>query len=222
TVSSWRSVDVPAGTELLLGRCRAGARAYLAVAGGFGIAEVLGSASTDLGSGFGGVAGRSLVQGDTLAIGDSRDTGARALREARWWIDPFPDLDFNDPPPPVRILPAGDGTRQPPQLFEAQWQVTAASNRQGLRLRGPALEPLSADLLPSEPVTPGTVQLPPDGQPIVLLADAQTHGGYPRLGHAIRADRPRLAQLRPGDTPRFAACTHEQAHRAAREQRQRQ
>src|SRR5690606_13968019 len=77
------------------------------------------------------------------------------------------------------------------------------------------------DLLPSEPVAPGTIQLPPDGQPIVLLADAQTHGGYPRVGHAIRADRPRLAQLRPGDSLRFVPCTPEQAHEALRGQRER-
>jgi antagonist of KipI len=65
------------------------------------------------------------------------------------------------------------------------------------------------------------VQLPPDGRPIVLLADAQTHGGYPRIGHAIRADWPRLAQLRPGDRVRFAPCTRDEAARARRQQLQR-
>ena len=65
----------------------------------------------------------------------------------------------------------------------------------------------------TEPVGPGTIQLPPDGRPIVLLADAQTHGGYPRIGHAIRADWPRLAQLRPGDAVRFLACTLDEARR---------
>src|SRR5690606_12646539 len=138
----------------------------------------------------------------------------------RWWIDPTPELDLDVPPQPIRILPAGAGAL-PEGLLDAQWQVMAASNRQGLRLQGPALEPGPGGRRPPEPVTPGTIQPPPDGQPIVLLADAQTHGGYPRIGHVIRADRPRLAQLRPGDALRFAACTPEQARQALREQRER-
>ena len=91
-----------------------------------------------------------------------------------------------------------------------------------LRLEGPALS-LAGDAAPmsqriTEPVAPGTLQLPADGQPILLLADAQSHGGYPRIGHAIACDLPRLAQLRPGDTVRFVACTHAQAMRLRREQ----
>ncbi|MFZ7097111.1 biotin-dependent carboxyltransferase family protein [Luteimonas dalianensis] len=217
----WRPLLLPAGAELALGRCRAGARAYLAVAGGFEVADVLGSGSTDLATGFGGFSGRCLREGDVLAAGrdDANDTGD--IHAPGWWVDPSPELDFEASPQPVRILPGGDAARPPPKLLDAQWRVLAASDRQGLRLRGPALDPGPGDLRPSEPVTPGTVQLPPDGQPIVLLADAQTHGGYPRVGHVIRADRPRLAQLRPGDALRFVACTPAQAHQALREQRQR-
>src|SRR5690606_6489603 len=183
--------------------------------------EVLGSASTDLATGFGGVAGRCLVKGDTLVVEQRRAVDADAIRIEPWWIDPAPDLDLDTSPQPIRILPAGDAAPTPALLLDAPWQVMAASNRQGLRLPGSALDPGSGDLLPSEPVTPGTIQLPPDGQPIVLLADAQTHGGYPRIGHVIRADRPRLAQLRPGDVLHFTACTPDQAHLASREQRQR-
>ena len=217
----WRPVLLPAGVELRLGQCRAGARAYLAVGGGFKVPQVLGSASTDLATGFGGLAGRCLIEGDTLDMGRHGAADTDAIRIEPWWIDPAPDLDLDTSPQPVRILPAGDAAPTPAHLLDAQWQVMAASNRQGLRLQGPALDPGPGDLLPSEPVTPGTIQLPPDGQPIVLLADAQTHGGYPRIGHVIRADRPRLAQLRPGDVLHFTACSPEQAHRARREQRQR-
>lgn len=215
----WRPLLLPAGAELSLGRCRTGARAYLAIPGGFVAPEVLGSASTDLGSAFGGLHGRRLQEGDVLAAGAGIPETATAPAAAPWWIDPGPDLDFRASPLPVRILPAGNPP--PPGLFDAEWEVAAASNRQGLRLRGPALESAGDELLPSEPVAPGTIQLPPDGQPIVLLADAQTHGGYPRAGHAIRADRPRLAQLRPGDTLCFVPCTPGQAHLALRRQRQR-
>lgn len=217
----WRPLLLPAGTELALGHCRAGARAYLAVAGGFKVAHMLGSASTDLATGFGGIAGRCLAEGDVLAVGGGDEIEASGIHAGNWWIDPAPDLDLDASPQIVRVLPGADARHPPRELFAAQWQVMAASNRQGLRLHGPALDQGPGDLLPSEPVTPGTVQLPPDGQPIVLLADAQTHGGYPRIGHAILADRPRLAQLRPGDTVRFVPCTPEQAHQALREQRQR-
>lgn len=214
----WRPLLLPAGAGLSLGRCRAGARAYLAIAGGFGVPEVLGSASTDLGSAFGGIHGRCLREGDVLVAGADPGAGG-APAAAPWWIDPGPDLDFRASPLPVRILPGANPS--PPGLLETEWEVAAASNRQGLRLRGPALEASAGNLSPSEPVAPGTIQLPPDGQPIVLLADAQTHGGYPRVGHAIRADRPRLAQLRPGDSLRFVPCTPEQAHEALRGQRER-
>jgi antagonist of KipI len=96
-------------------------------------------------------------------------------------------------------------------LFDVPWRVAAASDRQGLRLQGATLHAVDAGERISEPVAPGTVQLPPDGQPIVLLGDAQTHGGYPCIGHVIRADWPRLAQLRPGDAVRFRACDHAEA-----------
>src|SRR5690606_31905829 len=138
-----------------------------------------------------------------------------------WWIDPA----FDDRPPGgdplVRILPGSDATTPADALFAQAWQVAPDSNRQGLRLQGAALEAADRGERVSEPVVPGTVQLPPDGQPIVLLADAQTHGGYPRIGHAIRADWPVLAQLRPGERLRFAPCTRAEAHRALCGQRQR-
>ena len=150
-IPGWRPVDLPAGSELHVGRCRDGARIYLAVAGGWSVPTLLGSGSTDLRGGFRG-----------------------------------------------------------------------ACDRQGLRLEGVglALDPRSSagPERVSEPVAPGTVQLPAGGQPIVLLADAQTHGGYPRIGHAIASDLPRLAQLRPGDTVRFAPCTPVEAARLRREQ----
>jgi len=83
----------------------------------------------------------------------------------------------------------------------------------GMRLAGPKLSRKTATEMVSAPVAPGTVQLPPDGQPIVLLAEAQTIGGYPRLAHVINVDQPRLAQLRPGDRLRFRRVSIGDAHR---------
>ena len=218
-IPEWRPVDLPAGSELHIGRCSVGARITLAVAGGWSVPNVLGSASTDLRGGFGGVRGRALAAGDDLLVGRSSEPGSRALRIARWWIDPAPDLDFAAPVV-VRVLPGHDATTPADALCAESWSVTATSNRQGLRLAGPplALDPAAATQRITEPVAPGTVQLPPDGQPILLLADAQSHGGYPRIGHAIACDMPRLAQLRPGDTVRFESCTAADALRLRREQ----
>lgn len=222
-IPAWRPVDLPAGSVLDLGACRSGARAYLAIAGGFAVPAVLGSLGTDLRGGFGGMRGRALAAGDVLPVPASHAQDIAALRIAPWWIDPAPDLDFATPCV-VRVLPGTDATQPEDAWLERDWQAAPASNRQGLRLSGEPVRIADARERISEPVLPGTVQLPPDGQPIVLLADAQTHGGYPRIGHAIRADWPRLAQLRPGETLRFEPCAPAQAralldaqrHRSAR------
>ncbi|MDH5834049.1 biotin-dependent carboxyltransferase family protein [Luteimonas kalidii] len=219
-VPGHRPLDLPPGSTLRIGRCTEGARAYLAIAGGVRSEAILGSASTDLRGGFGGHAGRALCRGDRLALA-APSAGAATLHIAPWWIDPA----FDDRPagaePLVRVLPGSDATAPPAALHGRAWTVRADSNRQGLRLAGPVLTAADGGERVSEPVMPGTIQLPADGQPIVLLADAQTHGGYPRIGHAIRADWPLLAQLRPGDRVRFAPCTPGEARDALCRQRQR-
>lgn len=219
-IPGWRPVDLPSGAELRIGRLREGARVYLAVAGSWSVPKILGSSSTDLRGGFGGMRGRALVADDVLPIGRGIRPGT-GLRIAPWWIEPAPDLDFATTAV-VRVLPGRDVVVPAAALFEAEWRVAPASNRQGLRLEGPqlTLDPRAPDASAriSEPVAPGTLQLPAEGQPIVLLADAQTHGGYPRIGHAVACDGPRLGQLRPGDTVRFAPCTHAEATRLRHEQ----
>lgn len=213
-----RPVDVPAGSVLQLGACRAGARTYLAIRGGFAVPALLGSCATDLRGGFGGMRGRALAAGDVLPLARRDACAPAAVRAAAWWVDAAPQ---DAPRGPVRVIAGEAGTVPHNGLFAHAWRVAAASNRQGLRLEGPPLRAADARERTSEPVFPGTVQLPSDGQPIALLADAQTHGGYPRIGHAIRADWPLLAQLRPGDTLRFAPCSRDEALHAARTQRQR-
>ena len=216
----WRRIDIPAASELRLGACRTGARAYLAVSGGFQAEVVLDSLSTDLRAGFGGIDGRALKVGDRLTIGDGfRPPCDQANIDTRW-IDPAADLDFSSPAI-IHVLPGGDALADEDALFASEWQIGNASNRQGLRLQGTPLRIADTRERISEPVFPGTLQLPADGQPILLLADAQTHGGYPRIGHVIRADWPRLAQLRPGDRLRFVRCNEVEAQRLLIAQRQR-
>ena len=211
-----RPIRLTAGSTLTLGACRRGARAYLAVAGGIAVPPVLGSRSTDLRGGFGGCEGRPLQTGDVLPLGATPKANTTDVLDiAHWWIDDRVDAPFDGA---VRVLPGADATKPADGLCRATWRVAAASDRQGLRLEGDALQPMDARERISSPVAPGTVQLPPDGRPIVLLADAQTHGGYPRIAHVIRADLPQLAQLRPGDVVRFAPCTPAEAQAAWRAQ----
>jgi antagonist of KipI len=206
-----RPVDLPAGI-LHVATVVEGMRAWLALAGGIEVPPVLGSRSTDLRGGFGGLYGRQLRRGDRLPLGV-----APQLHDAPpqvgspgipgWWIDPWADVAAGTP---IRFVPSAHPAAS--GLAGRDWQVDPRSNRQGLRLAGAPLAQPVGDVV-SAAVAPGTVQLPPDGQPIVLLADAQTTGGYPRLGHVASADLPRLAQARPGDRLRFEAIEPAAARR---------
>ncbi|HEY0506169.1 MAG TPA: biotin-dependent carboxyltransferase family protein [Lysobacter sp.] len=203
-----RPVALPAGT-LELGALHGGARAWLAIDGGIDVPGVLGSRSTDLRGGFGGLQGRALQAGDALPLGPTHAGACEALRTVPWWIDPMHDGPARAP---IRYVPSGHPAAA--ALARRLWQASTASNRQGLRLQGDALPVPAADGV-SEPVAPGTIQLPSDGQPIVLLADAQTVGGYPKLGHVIAADLPRLAQCIPGQSLHFAPVDAATARRLA-------
>jgi antagonist of KipI len=219
----WRPVLVRAGTQLTFGRPVQGVRAYLAVAGGFRIPAMMGSASTHLKAGFGGLGGRPLKTGDRLELEPfprdrcaglleaSRRRGTATGRSAPFlaspWFAPWHhDLDFNRPAV-LRLVPGPQWPSLEPSsrdtLVTAVYRVAPASDRMGIRLQGPALALEWPQEMISAGVTAGTVQLPPDGAPIVLMADRQTTGGYPPLGEVAAVDLPRAAQLRPGEELRF-------------------
>lgn len=195
-----RPFHLSAGTRLALGRCRRGARCYLGVSGGIDVEPLMGSRSTDLGSGFGGLEGRALRRGDRLRVAAG---SARRLPEVNWWVDRPSDFTREGLPDEVlRILPAEE-TGSSTDLLALHWQVDGRSSRKALRLRGPSLPVRAAAERISQPVAPGDIQVLPDGEPLLLGVEAQTVGGYPLLGRVIRADRDRLGQLRPGDPVRF-------------------
>lgn len=202
-VPSHRPVVIPAG-ELRFAGLRGGIRAWLAVHGGFEAPLLMGSRSTDLRGGFGGIDGRALRAGDRIAVGDFRcDTEVVVPHAASWWIgNDDPCLDTANP---IRFVASAHPLSA--ALSGKTWKVGAQSNRQGLRLQGEPLADANHSGV-SEPVAIGTIQLPPDGQPIVLLADAQTVGGYARLGHVIAADLPRLAQAGAGTLLVFEEVDH--------------
>jgi antagonist of KipI len=112
----------------------------------------------------------------------------------------------------VRVLPGAQASDYGEALWAGRYAVTSKSDRMGIRLDGPALLRAVQKEMVSSAVAPGTVQVPPDGRPIILLADAQTIGGYPRVAHVATVDLPLLAQLAPGDGVRFVASTLAEAH----------
>jgi len=196
-VPRWCPVVIRAGTTLRLGAARAGCRGYLAIAGGIEVPVVLGSRSTYERGGLGGMAGRALHDGDTLSV---PVVHRRVL--GRWRIDER-ILPAYSSSPVVRVMAGRHGSDFDDGWLARTYRVSAHSDRMGVRLQGEGLVRRTGGELASLPVAPGTIQVPPDGQPIVLLADAQTIGGYPHLAHVATVDLPLLAQLRPGDTVRF-------------------
>lgn len=191
-----------------------GCRAYLAVAGGISVPPVLNSSSTYTRANFGGWQGRALRAGDRLPTG----TCTTAYSDVEHWSI-APDLWMGrGNEPTVRFVPGSEWSWLTPEsqtLFQsAAFRVLAQSDRMGMRLFGTPLVRSQSGEMTSEPVSEGTVQLPPDGQPIVLTADCQTVGGYPKIGHVSAIGLPHLAQLRPGDHVRFQAWSTEEAEKA--------
>lgn len=205
----WQPVRVPARTPVRFGAAREGCRGYLAISGGFGVPPVLGSASAYLRGGFGGGLGRALREGDVLHAPDV----VRSVKTG-WRLD-LRVLPGYSAAPAVRVVRGSQASEFGRTFFDAPYKVTAQSDRMGLRLRGPTLVRRSRAELTSSTVVPGTIQVPPDGQPIVLMADAQTIGGYAQIAHVIAVDLPLVAQLRPGDMLSFIEVTLEHAHELA-------
>lgn len=196
------------GSRLRFGRRRSGARAYLAVAGGVDVPLVLGSRSTDLASGLGGLAGRPLRSGDQLGVGRAGERGGPH-------VPPVTGIPLPHGGATVRVIPGPDATRFGPRAMsmfgQTRFTLGPESNRMGYRLRGPALDLVQMGSLLSSATPIGSVQVPPSGQPILLMADRQTTGGYARIATVISADLSVAGQLAPGDWIRFEACDRREA-----------
>jgi len=209
---------LPGGSRIRLTGSRLGLRAYLGLAGGIVADRVLGSAATYTPATIGGMDGRALRAGDLLTPVRRGDLAGAGLS----WpsgVAPHPTTDAG----PIRFVPGPDLRDLDPVVVDAlaaaTWRIGRASDRMGLRLEGPAL-PAGREIV-SHALVPGAIQLPSDGQPVVVLADGPTVGGYPVLGVVPRAEMPRLGQLRPGDAVRFRAQDADRARAAWRAQQAR-
>ncbi len=218
-------VLLQAGVSIKFQKKRSGARCYLAVCGGFAVSAWLGSCSTNLAAGAGGWKGRALRAGDLLALrqniaGVPLESGKK-MRCLPWSANVS---DFYPANHAIRFCAGPEyawlDAESQSSLEKTEWQITAQSNRMGYRLRGARLQQQLAAELVSSAVTPGTIQLLPNGQPIILMTDSQTTGGYPRIGQVIQADLSLLAQLGAGQVFALRAVSLETAFAALQEQTQ--
>jgi antagonist of KipI len=217
TMPTWRPIFVKQETSLNFGSAVSGARGYLAVAGGINVPLVLGSRSTYLHGKFGGCEGRALQEGDLIPV--VGPTLAVSPSSFHWRVGSL--IPAYDHSPTLRVILGSEfdwltaGSQE--QLFSAEFEVTPQSDRMGYRLSGPGLELSSLRELISEAVCPGTIQVPADGQPILLMADCATTGGYPKAACVASVELPLAAQLRPGSKLRFAAISLAEAQSLLRQ-----
>ena len=207
-----KSRSVAAGETVDFSKLTNGVRACLAVAGGLRVPMMLGSAATDLRAGFGGFQGRALQAGDWLQTG----TPGRAPRCGDWHVGREERVSMIE----LRFLAGVQMawfSEEARRRFQTEiYQLTPNSDRMGARLTGAGLHLAESREMASQAVACGSVQVPPDGQPIVLLAERQTIGGYPQIGHVIAVDLPKLARAWPGTQVKFREVTWEHAQHLRR------
>ena len=216
---SWESVRVPSDSTLSFGGLQDGLRAYLAVAGGIDVPPIMGSRSTDLKSGFGGLEGRALKPGDSLPVG-------QPSLPAEWSPSTLPASISRQPTYGQKfelrvVLGPQDGMfteRGVAVLLTSEYTVSADSDRTGCRLDGPAVRHVRGPDIVSDGTALGSIQVPGSGTPIILLADRGTTGGYTKVATVISPDIGLLAQAMPGAKVRFGAVSVEEAHDILREQ----
>ena len=212
-------------TELTMTPPNTGGRAWLAISGGIDVPPVLGSRSTDLRGGFGGYEGRALRDGDVVSLlKELRFETAeqqRRFQTAAPWGAPATWASITTRNSILRVVRGTDWERftdgAQRSLLDGAFTVLPDSDRMAARLEGATLERLDSGDLISEAVTPGTIQVPPNGKPILLLGDCQTIGGYPKIAHVITLDLPIAAQLWPGEAIRFHQVSLAEAHEFLRE-----
>ena len=224
-IKTWWSYVAQAGQVLRLRVPARGMRTMMAVSGGFDVPLMLGSFSTNLKAGFGGWMGRALRQGDMLPVADEPVSALLTEPGPAFGIMPPPGLlcGVSGQSSPIRVIPGPElscfdhASQQ--ACWGADYKISPASDRTAYRLDGAPLfrkKSMQQDML-SHAVFPGVIQVPPSGQPIVLLNDAQTTGGYPKIGVVIAADLWKLAQLPLGAHLHFVPCSTDDALLAARE-----
>ncbi|QWU45740.1 biotin-dependent carboxyltransferase family protein [Bacillus sp. NP247] len=218
----WRPILAEEGSMLCLGKAKSGCRAYVTFAGGINIGHTMGSKSTYIRAALGGIEGRMLKKGDYFQIGTGAEVASRFIQnlqeekriKTKWEIcnNALPKYKKH---PILRVITDFEYDQFTEEsiksFFSKEYKVSNYADRMGYRLDGDVLNRVEEIEILSSPVTFGTIQVPNSGQPIILMADRQTTGGYPRIGNVISVDLPLLAQLKPGDYVTFEKITMEEA-----------
>lgn len=206
-VNRWRAHPIKAGDRIEAGFSRSGARGYLCVTGGFQVKPMFGSTATVQREKLGGLNGQKLQSGDRLDCAPAPSAGGFLLHERY-----IPDYNAKQS---LRVILGYQQQAfrdvQKQLFFSSDYRVSDRADRMGYRLEGPAIAPSINGIL-SEGICLGAIQVPADGQPIVLLNDRQTIGGYPKIGSLFSQDVARLAQMLPGTEIRFTPFTQDEAH----------
>jgi antagonist of KipI len=221
-----RSLLIKAGSVLKFGASKNGCRSYLAIAGGFNVKTVMNSKATYVRAGIGGLNGRSLQAGDNLESGTINKESANIIDYLLPYVEnsDFTEIDWSissefissyHQKKSIRVIPGTEydlfSEESREHFFNKPFKVSSQSDRMGYRLEGPSLHLDEEFDMISEAVVFGTIQVPPNGKPIILLADRQTTGGYPRMGYIASVDLPLIAQTKPGEELTFTMISHEQA-----------
>ncbi|MDP4835600.1 MAG: biotin-dependent carboxyltransferase family protein [Burkholderiales bacterium] len=223
-----RPIWIFAGTTVTGNRSSNGAFGYMAISGILDIEAVMGSVSTDTGSKFGGVEGRSLKAGDVLVVIDSPDKlallkrmrarGGQSFIAPKWSVKGLFSAKGSKKDKVLRFVPSEKWIGLSEEVRKTTclgtYRVTPQSNRMGVRLSGKSIDMQKSEHEPSVPVVLGAIQVPPNGQPIILSVDRQTIGGYPSIGVVASVDRTTLVQCQPGDGLRFVEISVNDAQTA--------
>ena len=218
-VRTWESMKVSAGSVLSLGAASDGLRAYVAVAGGIDVPVLMNSRSTDLKGGFGGFEGRALRDGDSLPVGYSRNIEDWSIKGLPVGISRQPTYgqEFN-----IRVVLGPQDSEFTESgvnaMLTSEYTVSVDSDRMGCRLEGPEIAHRSGPDIVSDGTALGSIQVPGSGQPIILLADRGTTGGYTKIATVIGPDIGLLSQAMPGARVRFSAVSVDESHQILREQ----
>lgn len=227
-IPMWRPVYLKGGSLLKFGECKTGCRSYLAIAGGYQIPEVLGSKSTYLRAGLGGYQGRALQKGDVLQSKPPQERSLKIIQQVAkkglaasfvstaWYVGRG-HIPQNSQHITIRMMRGRQfdqfTSASIEQLLHSSFRVTPQSDRMGYRLFGSSLKLANPRDMISEAIALGTVQVPPDGNPIILLADRQTAGGYPKIAQIATVDVPVVAQSKPGAAIWFQEITVAEAEK---------